>query len=101
MSVVLQFLSVPTMAPQNASYSLQSPLSVLITWDPPPLEHRHGDIVNYTVHFQQKFDAEGAHKRNVTGLRTVFKDLLKDTDYVFKLQAYTRKGERRRSLFVF
>lgn len=80
---------VPTSAPQNVSHKLQAPSQVVLWWDPPAAEHRHGDILNYTVHFRNGTEA---HQRNVSLPRTVFSNLLESTNYSFKIQAYTSKG---------
>lgn len=43
------FISVPTGPPQNISPEIISSRSIWLTWEPPLLEERNGEITGYTV----------------------------------------------------
>ncbi|XP_055342450.1 tyrosine-protein phosphatase Lar-like isoform X3 [Paramacrobiotus metropolitanus] len=81
---------VPTGPPQNISYRFDSPSAVHITWDPPVPDMQNGLITGYTVYF----DANGTiAKTNVTQPFFDFDKLELRKEYIFRISAWTKKGE--------
>ena len=50
------FFLAPSAAPMNIQGKALSSTSLLISWDPPPLDHRNGPITNYTIKYRIKGD---------------------------------------------
>ncbi|GFQ81296.1 tyrosine-protein phosphatase Lar [Trichonephila clavata] len=82
---------VPTAPPQNMSHNLQSPTTVVISWDPPVAQYRNGHIVYYGVQFHKALDVK-APEKNTTATRLVFSGLDENTEYVYRVRAYTARG---------
>ncbi|GFU37481.1 tyrosine-protein phosphatase Lar [Nephila pilipes] len=82
---------VPTAPPQNMSHNLQSPTTVVISWDPPVAQYRNGRIVYYGVQFHKALDAK-APEKNTSATRLVFSGLDENTEYVYRVRAYTGRG---------
>lgn len=81
----------PTAPPQNFSYRLQSPTTIVITWGPPLLQYRNGQITHYGLHFHKSSD-QSPLEYNTTETRKVYSSLDENTEYVFRVRAYTGKG---------
>ncbi|CAL1265790.1 unnamed protein product [Larinioides sclopetarius] len=82
---------VPTAPPQNLTHNLQSPTTVVISWDPPVAQYRNGKILHYGVQFHKALESK-APERNTTASRLVFSGLDENTEYVYRVRAYTAKG---------
>ncbi|KAF8795429.1 Tyrosine-protein phosphatase Lar like protein [Argiope bruennichi] len=82
---------VPTAPPQNLTHNLQSPTTVVISWDPPVAQYRNGKILHYGVQFHKALESK-APERNTTASRLVFSALDENTEYVYRVRAYTAKG---------
>lgn len=83
---------IPTGPPTNITLRFQTPDIVCITWDSPTREHRNGQIIRYDVQFHKKIDQVLGSERNTTVRKAVFTNLEENTEYVFRIRAYTRQG---------
>lgn len=81
----------PKQAPQNITYRLQSPTTVVINWESPKPIYRNGKISNYGVHFH-KYSESFPTEQNTTQTKMVFSSLDENTEYTFKIRAYTSRG---------
>lgn len=81
----------PGAPPQNISYRLQTPTTVVITWDSPAPEYRNGRITNYGLHFQKPVDSS-PEERFTNETRMVFSSLSENAEYTCKIRAFTSKG---------
>nr|XP_027202384.1 tyrosine-protein phosphatase Lar-like isoform X2 [Dermatophagoides pteronyssinus] len=82
---------VPSSPPQNITDRLQSPTTVVFTWDPPAYQQQNGKITGYGIHFHKLIDIIPT-EYNTTNLRMVFSSLDENTEYKFRVRAYTAKG---------
>ncbi|XP_073227916.1 tyrosine-protein phosphatase Lar-like [Porites lutea] len=91
--VVQTLEAAPSAAPMNIQGKALSSTSLLISWDPPPLDHRNGPITNYTVKYRIK--GERACFVNVDGAKTSIRlhHLRKYTTYLLWVSASTSVGE--------
>lgn len=81
----------PKLPPQNVSFRLQSPTTVVITWDPPPANSRNGKISGYGLHWHRSSESNPS-EQNTVHTRVVFSSLDEHQEYSFKVRAYTNKG---------
>lgn len=81
----------PGAPPQNITYRLQSPTTVVITWDPSLEEYRNGKIINYGIHFS-KHTEPLPEERMTNETRIVFSSLDENAEYTFRVRAFTSKG---------
>ncbi|XP_071033354.1 tyrosine-protein phosphatase Lar isoform X4 [Parasteatoda tepidariorum] len=82
---------VPTAPPQNLSHNLQSPTTVVISWDPPLAQYRNGKILYYGVEFHKALEMK-TPERNTTATRLVYSSLDENTEYAYRIRAYTSRG---------
>ncbi|XP_065307703.1 tyrosine-protein phosphatase Lar-like isoform X3 [Dermacentor albipictus] len=82
----------PTSPPQNVTFRLQSPTTVVFTWEPPSPLHRNGHITHYSVQFRRRSSDFSADDRNTSHTRVVFSSLDEKTDYFMRVRACTAKG---------
>ncbi|XP_077498928.1 tyrosine-protein phosphatase Lar isoform X4 [Amblyomma americanum] len=82
----------PTQPPQNVTFRLQSPTTVVFTWEPPSPLHRNGHITHYSVQFRRRSSDFSADDRNTSHTRVVFSSLDEKTDYIMRVRACTAKG---------
>jgi len=80
----------PSNSPQNLTYKLQSPTIVVINWDPPLQPFRNGKIIKYGYQFAKP--GELTTEINTTQARIVFPSLEENSEYHFKVRAYTSRG---------
>lgn len=85
------FTLVPDGAPQNFSGESLSETSVLLEWDLPAKHLQNGEIVMYQLLYR-KLAANIEEELNVTGLQYEVKGLEMNTDYVFRIRAFTSVG---------
>ncbi|XP_050319811.1 tyrosine-protein phosphatase Lar isoform X3 [Bactrocera neohumeralis] len=78
--------------PANITVRFQTPDVVCVTWDPPTREHRNGIITRYDVQFHKKIDHGLGSERNMTVRKAVFTNLEENTEYIFRVRAYTKQG---------
>ena len=83
---------VPTEPPRNITTRFQTPDVIEITFDPPPLESRKGQITMYDIQFWRTVVHEEKRMRSTTEKKTVFANLEENTEYKFRIRANTRKG---------
>ncbi|KAL5278678.1 PTPRD family protein [Megaselia abdita] len=83
---------IPSGPPSNISHRFQTPDVVCITWDAPLREHRNGQILRYDIQFHKKIDHGLGSERNTSGHKAVFTNLEENTEYVFRIRAYTKQG---------
>ena len=81
---------IPKDSPQNLTYKLQSPTIVVINWDPPLAQFRNGKIIKYGYQFNKPGEPNG--EMNTTQARIVFPSLEENSEYHFKVRAYTIRG---------
>lgn len=82
---------IPTAPAQNVSYRLQSPTTVVVSWDPPLPQYRNGHITHFGYQFHKSSDSYPS-ERNTTISRMVFSSLDESTEYYFRTRAFTSKG---------
>ncbi|XP_067118377.1 tyrosine-protein phosphatase Lar-like isoform X6 [Centruroides vittatus] len=82
---------VPTAPPLNMSHRLQSPTTVVVSWDPPLAQYCNGKITHYGIQFHKKPD-HSLSEHNSTATRMVFSSLDENTEYEFRVRAYTSRG---------
>ncbi|XP_030241630.1 tyrosine-protein phosphatase Lar isoform X5 [Drosophila navojoa] len=78
--------------PANITKRFQTPDVLCVTWDPPTRDHRNGIITRYDVQFHKKIDHGLGSERNMTQRKAVFTNLEENTEYVFRVRAYTKQG---------
>lgn len=82
----------PTGPPSNITVRFQTPDIVCVTWDSPNRENRNGQIIRYDVQFHKKADHGLGTERNTTKPKAVFTNLEENTEYIFRVRAYTKQG---------
>lgn len=82
---------VPDGAPQNFSGDSLSETSILLEWDLPAKHLQNGEIVMYQLLYR-KLGSNIEEELNVTGLQYEVKGLDMNTDYVFRIRAFTSMG---------
>uniref|UniRef100_A0A1I8NX96 protein-tyrosine-phosphatase n=1 Tax=Stomoxys calcitrans TaxID=35570 RepID=A0A1I8NX96_STOCA len=83
---------VPSGPPSNITIRFQTPDVVCVTWEPPIREHRNGIITRFDVQFHKKIDHGLGSERNMTLRKVVFTNLEENTEYIFRIRAYTKQG---------
>lgn len=83
---------VPSGPPTNINVTFQTPDVVCITWESPTRETRNGQVIRYDVMFHKKIDHGLGSERNATATKAVFTNLEENTEYVFRVRAYTKQG---------
>lgn len=81
----------PDGAPQNFSAESLTETSVLLEWDLPAKHLQNGEIVMYQLLYR-KLGASMEEEQNATGLQYEVKGLEMNTDYAFKIRAFTSVG---------
>ncbi|CAH1774763.1 unnamed protein product [Owenia fusiformis] len=83
---------IPAAAPMNFTITGISSTSVNLAWDPPPKKQRNGVIVQYEILYHKSSDFIMETDVNTTDMSTEIQGLEMDTDYTFKIKAYTTQG---------
>ncbi|XP_070195997.1 tyrosine-protein phosphatase Lar-like isoform X3 [Littorina saxatilis] len=83
---------VPSGAPQNFTATGLTETSVRLTWDLPARNLRNGDIAMYQITYHKLADAINEEDLNITDTFVDIVGLEMNTDYIFKIKAYTSKG---------
>ncbi|CAJ1064680.1 receptor-type tyrosine-protein phosphatase F-like [Xyrichtys novacula] len=81
----------PSSYPRNLSVVGLTATSTMLAWDPPPLAERNGKIVKYVVMYRD-INSQHNHTNSTTDTRMTVQDLLADTTYDIRVQAFTSKG---------
>ncbi|XP_054161906.1 tyrosine-protein phosphatase Lar-like isoform X2 [Oppia nitens] len=82
---------IPRAPPQNLTYRLQSPTTVVVNWDPPLPQYRNGKISGYGIHFHKLLD-QSPNESNTSQTRMVFSSLDENTEYTFRVRTHTSRG---------
>jgi len=86
------FSAVPGGAPEDFTAIGLTSTSVQLKWDAPARKLRHGEIVLYEVLYHRADNALDDFAVNATDTSVVVDGLDVNTDYNFRLRAYTVKG---------
>ena len=63
--VVMRTLSdIPSDTVQNFTLEAASSMSIVVRWQPPPLEHQNGKITGYKIRYKKKGNRKGLLKLN-------------------------------------
>ncbi|KAH9492263.1 hypothetical protein Btru_026124 [Bulinus truncatus] len=82
----------PTGPPQNFTATGLSETSVRLTWDKPVKNFRNGDILMYQITYHKMSDSTTEEDVNCTDVFLDLVNLDMNTDYIFKIRAYTSRG---------
>ncbi|ESO86619.1 hypothetical protein LOTGIDRAFT_128794, partial [Lottia gigantea] len=82
----------PAGAPQNFTAIGLSETSVRLTWDLPARNLRNGDIGMYQITYHKLSDPVNEEDLNITDTYMDIQGLEMNTDYIFKIKAYTSRG---------
>jgi netrin-G3 ligand len=74
---------IPRSPPQNMTYRLQSPTTVVVNWDPPLPQYKNGKISGYGVNFH-KLSNQLPEEHNTSQTRMVFSSLDENTEFTFR-----------------
>lgn len=83
---------VPSGAPQNLTAESLTETSMRLTWDLPASSLRNGDIIMYQVTYSKSGEDINEEDLNVTDTFIDLVGLEMNTQYIFKIKAYTSKG---------
>ncbi|XP_014681582.1 PREDICTED: tyrosine-protein phosphatase Lar-like [Priapulus caudatus] len=83
---------VPDGAPENLTYWLQTPTVMRLSWLPPVLRDRNGNITMYTVQYYKQHDHSGKIEYNTTNPFMIVPNLELDRIYYFSVRAHTSQG---------
>lgn len=76
---------IPKAPPQNLTYRLQSPTTVVVNWDPPLAQYRNGKISGYGINFNKLLQTDSSPvEYNTSQTRMVFSSLDENTEYAFR-----------------
>ena len=81
----------PSSSPQNVMATDVDPASLMITWEPPPLEHHNGPINSYYVLYHETgaFNTIG---ENSLGTNITLSGLIPFVSYTFQVAARNANG---------
>lgn len=82
---------VPSSYPHNLSVIGLTATSTTLAWSPPPLAEQNGKIVKYVVLYRD-INSQNNHTNSTTETQMTVQDLLPDTTYDIRVQAFTSKG---------
>ena len=80
----------PSATPVNLSGTNTSSTSILISWEPLPVDDRNGVILGYNVTYESN-DSDLVHTNTIDAMINIT-DLLVYTDYTVSVAAYTSIG---------
>ncbi|XP_074524005.1 protein tyrosine phosphatase receptor type Fa isoform X2 [Halichoeres trimaculatus] len=82
---------VPSSYPHNLSVIGLTATSTTLAWSPPPLSEQNGKVVKYVVVYRD-INSQNNHTNSTTDTQMTVQDLLPDTTYDIRVQAFTSKG---------
>ena len=85
-------VAAPSGAPQNFTATGLTETSIRLTWDLPARNLRNGDIQMYQITYHKLADAINEEDLNITDTFVDIVGLEMNTDYIFKIKAYTSRG---------
>ena len=89
---VLFLISAPSGGPQNFTASGLTETSVRLTWDLPARKLRNGEVTMYQITYHKLSDSINEEDLNCSDTFIDLVGLEVNTDYVFRIKAYTSKG---------
>ncbi|KAI3376917.1 hypothetical protein L3Q82_000166 [Scortum barcoo] len=92
--VVVRTLSdVPSAPPQNLTLEVQNSKSIMLRWQPPPLNSQNGEITGYKIRYRKASRrSEAAEITGGTQLYKLIDGLERGTEYAFRVSAMTVNG---------
>ncbi|XP_058484510.1 neogenin 1a isoform X3 [Solea solea] len=92
--IVVRTLSdVPSAAPQNLTVEVQNSKSIMLRWQPPPLNGQNGEITGYKIRYRKgPRRSEAAETTGGTQLNKLIDGLDRGTEYSFRVSAMTVNG---------
>ncbi|KAG7482808.1 neogenin isoform X9 [Solea senegalensis] len=92
--IVVRTLSdVPSAAPQNLTVEVQNSKSIMLRWQPPPLNAQNGEITGYKIRYRKgPRRSEAAETTGGTQLNKLIDGLDRGTEYSFRVSAMTVNG---------
>uniref|UniRef100_A0A4W6F1B5 Neogenin n=1 Tax=Lates calcarifer TaxID=8187 RepID=A0A4W6F1B5_LATCA len=92
--VVVRTLSdVPSAPPQNLTLEVQNSKSIMLRWQPPPLNAQNGEITGYKIRYRKgSRRSEAAETTGGTQLNKLIDGLERGTEYSFRVSAMTVNG---------
>ena len=87
------FVTVPSQAPVNLRVVSKTSTSIIVSWQPPPLDSRNGIIIGFKLFYKRKASTDLGHTVNISNTLTHNAiRLLKYTEYEFQVLAFTQIG---------
>ncbi|XP_056003789.1 neogenin-like isoform X3 [Ostrea edulis] len=88
------FSDKPSEAPQNATLETASSTSLIVRWDPPPLDHQNGIITGYKIRYKMRGASRNGATVTTDGNRRLYAltNLEKDSEYQVRISALTVNG---------
>ncbi|XP_044049401.1 neogenin 1a isoform X6 [Siniperca chuatsi] len=92
--IVVRTLSdVPSAPPQNLTLEVQNSKSIMLRWQPPPLNGQNGEITGYKIRYRKgSRRSEAAETTGGTQLYKLIDALERGTEYAFRVSAMTVNG---------
>uniref|UniRef100_A0A665W7Z1 Neogenin 1b n=1 Tax=Echeneis naucrates TaxID=173247 RepID=A0A665W7Z1_ECHNA len=92
--IVVRTLSdVPSGPPQNLTLEVQNSKSIMLRWQPPPLNAQNGEITGYKIRYRKgSRRSEAAETTGGTQLSKLIDGLERGTEYSFRVSAMTVNG---------
>ncbi|XP_031704423.1 neogenin 1a isoform X6 [Anarrhichthys ocellatus] len=92
--IVVRTLSdVPSAPPQNLTAEVQNSKSIMLRWQPPPLNGQNGEITGYKIRYRKgSRRSEAAETTGGTQLFKLIDALERGTEYSFRVSAMTVNG---------
>uniref|UniRef100_A0A3B4T3W0 Neogenin n=1 Tax=Seriola dumerili TaxID=41447 RepID=A0A3B4T3W0_SERDU len=92
--IIVRTLSdVPSGPPQNLTLEVQNSKSIMLRWQPPPLNAQNGEITGYKIRYRKgSRRSEAAETTGGTQLSKLIDGLERGTEYSFRVSAMTVNG---------
>ncbi|GAA6218920.1 neogenin isoform X6 [Lates japonicus] len=92
--VIVRTLSdVPSAPPQNLTLEVQNSKSIMLRWQPPPLNAQNGEITGYKIRYRKgSRRSEAAETTGGNQLNKLIDGLERGTEYSFRVSAMTVNG---------
>ncbi|XP_068083857.1 cell adhesion molecule Dscam2 [Anabrus simplex] len=89
---------VPSMSPEDVRCAGLSPVSIQVSWQPPPTSHCNGILQGYKLHYEPIIDdhwqgPDEVDVKKTTALTAVLSGLRRFTNYSVQVLAFTRVGD--------
>uniref|UniRef100_A0A336LNC3 CSON008464 protein n=1 Tax=Culicoides sonorensis TaxID=179676 RepID=A0A336LNC3_CULSO len=90
--VVRTYSSTPSEPPSNVSLETTGSTSILIRWEPPPIEERNGQITGYKIRYKKPKKQGGVETTPGNSRQFELKNLERTSAYQIKIAAMTING---------